>query len=211
MHMVTKFLVAVLAGAALPATAEACSVIMAEQPSRAEQLRQARRAIDGATAIVDGEVVRPFIRGRQNALVRSARVLKGSPPELFEVGERDSCDIALDAAGARLRMLLRGGPDVYYLDIDYSNARFEDRLLRSDRRRDWPYRTGGTAPPLLDPPDGGTSPPAQETHGRVALEQIEQGPCRLPSRSLEPAVAVDEEAGVVGGGLGQGLELFRVG
>jgi hypothetical protein len=143
MHFGARLLGVLIAAAAMPATAEACSVIMDHQPSPAENLREARRLIGGATAVVDGEVVRPFIRGRQNALIRAARVLKGSPQALFEVGERDSCDIALVAVGERRRLILSGGPDVYYLSVDQSNARYEDRVLRSDRRREWPFRAGG--------------------------------------------------------------------
>jgi hypothetical protein len=102
-------------------------------------MREARRLIGQATAVIDGEVVRPFADG-QPALVRATRVLKGPVKELFAVGGRQSCDRALTEVGERLRLILVGGPEVYYLRVDYSNARYEDRLLRSDRRRDWPYR-----------------------------------------------------------------------
>jgi hypothetical protein len=100
---------------------------------------EARRLIREATAVIDGEVVRPLADG-QPALVRAARVLKGPVQEFFAVGERHSCDLALTEAGARRRLILVGGPEVYFLPVDYSNARYEDRLLGSDRRRDWPYR-----------------------------------------------------------------------
>jgi hypothetical protein len=122
-----------------PATAQACSVVITRQSGPAERMREARRSIREATAIVDGEVVRP-LAGSQPALVRAARVLKGPIQDFFSVGERDSCDIALTDAGQRLRLILLGGPEVYFLPMGYSNARYEDRLLHSDRRRDWPYR-----------------------------------------------------------------------
>ena len=44
-------------------------------------------------------------------------------------------------------MILTGGPDIYDLEIDGSNARAEDRLLGSDRRRDWPYVRGTVVRP----------------------------------------------------------------
>jgi hypothetical protein len=122
-----------------PAAAHACSVIVTGEPSLAEKAREARGLIAHATAVIDGEVVRPSADG-QPALVRAARVLKGPVQEFFSVGERDSCDIALTKVGVRLRLILFGGPDVYFLPVAYSNARQEDRILRSDRRRDWPYK-----------------------------------------------------------------------
>jgi hypothetical protein len=102
----------------------------------------AKDAVDGSTAIIDGEVVQPFIEGKQNAIVRAVRVLKGPDAELFEVGERDSCSLRLDRPGERRRMLLVGGSKVYDLWNDGSNARYEDRLLTSDRSKLWPYVAG---------------------------------------------------------------------
>ncbi|HEX8525518.1 hypothetical protein [Allosphingosinicella sp.] len=104
-------------------------------------MREARRLIRRATAVIDGEVVRAFADG-QPAIVRASRVLRGPVQEFFAIGERDSCDMALTAVGQRLRLILIGGPEVYFLPVDYSNARFEDRVLGSDRRREWPLRTG---------------------------------------------------------------------
>lgn len=125
----------------------ACSVVIPSSWGPAEFRKVARDAVQSATAIIDGEVIRPAIPGRQNALVRAARVFKGPNQTEFEVGERDSCSILLDQTGERRRMLLVGGPDVYELQNDGANARYEDRLLRSDRRRVWPYRAGAPAEP----------------------------------------------------------------
>ena len=127
-----------------PEVAQACSVFVTREPYPAERRREARRVLDQATAVVDGEVVRAMTAG-QPALVRAERVLKGPNQEFFAVGERDSCDVALTEAGQRLRLVLTGGPDLYFLPVDYSNARFEDRILRSDRRRDWPARRRSNA------------------------------------------------------------------
>lgn len=126
-----------------PVPAQACSVIADHIWSPAEQRAAARRAIASATAIVDGEVIRPFVRGGAPALVRVHRRFKGPEQELIEVGERHSCDVALTATGERSRMILVGGPDVYFLDsLTNGSPHIVDRLLGSDRERDWPYVRG---------------------------------------------------------------------
>jgi len=122
--------------------ASACSVVVSTKLGTADYRKMAKEAVDGSTAIIDGEVVQPFIEGKQNAIVRAVRVLKGPDAELFEVGERDSCSLRLDRPGERRRMLLVGGPKVYDLWNDGSNARYEDRLLTSDRSKLWPYVAG---------------------------------------------------------------------
>lgn len=125
---------------ALPAPALACSII-ARDWSPYELQAQARERIERATAIIDGEVVRP-LSNTEPALVRAERVLRGPDQAFFEVGEFTSCDIALVRTGERLRMILYGGPDVYFLSIDASNADYEDRILGSDRETVWPYFPG---------------------------------------------------------------------
>lgn len=124
-----------------PGVASACSIVVTDHSTSARRA-DAQRTVGQATAIVDGEVIRPLIRGQQNALVRAHRVLRGPPAETFEVGEQTSCDIALTNQGERLRLLLVGGPDVYFLRVDNSNARYEDEILESDRSVDWPYYVG---------------------------------------------------------------------
>jgi hypothetical protein len=114
---------------------------MVREPTFAERARQARQTIERATAIVDGEVIRAAT-GVQPAIVRATRVLKGPAQELFAIGQRDSCDIGLVLVGERRRYILVGGPELYFLPLKYSNDRAEDRILRSDRRRVWPYRQG---------------------------------------------------------------------
>ena len=123
------------------ASAHACSVVVTREPTPSEERREAEELIDRATAIFDGEVIRPWSASAP-ALVRVERVLKGEDRQFVLVGERDSCDIALTRSGERLRLILVGGPDLFYLPVDYSNATAEDRLLGSDRRRDWPYYWG---------------------------------------------------------------------
>src|SRR4051812_26427658 len=48
----------------------------------------------------------------------------------------------------------------------------------------------------------------QQPHRSVALHQVEQDPRRLPALALQPPVAIDQQAGIVGGGLGEGLDLL---
>ena len=110
-------------------------------PSPAEQRRSAEATIEWSVAIIDGEVVRP-IDGSTPALVRAVRVLKGPRQEFFEVGEQTSCDLALDAAGTRIRLFLIGGPDVWYAPVTLSYPGYEDELLGSNRTQDWPFRWG---------------------------------------------------------------------
>ncbi|MFN7128330.1 MAG: hypothetical protein ACK4OJ_04635 [Brevundimonas sp.] len=142
MRILTSAFMAIAVGVCFfPAPARACSVAQTQEPTYAERRREARELIEQATAIVDGEVIRP-LTASEPALVRVTRILKGDHREFVMVSERTSCDIALTQMGERLRLVLVGGPDVFFLPVDYSNAVQEDRLLRSDRRRDWPYRSG---------------------------------------------------------------------
>ncbi|MEA3040334.1 MAG: hypothetical protein QOE79_2847 [Sphingomonadales bacterium] len=134
--------------AALPAAARACAVLTSREPSIPEKRRQARLLLSQASAVVDGEIVRPLQR-HQPALVRAYRVLRGPGQAFFAVGQRTSCDNALTRQGERLRLILVGGPDVYFLPVDYANAEYEDRLLHSDRRKTWPFRPGD---PVVGPP-----------------------------------------------------------
>lgn len=120
--------------------ASACAVVLTRAPSQTEQMAAARKTIDEASAIIDVEVVRAA-RENRPALVYAYRVLKGPRREWFEVASRDSCDDYLQSVGERVRLILSGGPDIYYSKAS-GYAILEDRLLGSDRRRDWPYRDG---------------------------------------------------------------------
>jgi hypothetical protein len=125
------------------APAFACSVVVPEgYEGSAQQLRDVRRSVEASTAIIDGQVVRPYVEGKQNALVLAYRVLKGPKQNFFEVGRGDSCSIVLDRVGERERMVLSAGPKVYLLYDDQAGARIEDRILGSDRRKAWPFVAG---------------------------------------------------------------------
>jgi hypothetical protein len=119
----------------LAAPATACSVVVAHEPDYWEQRDAARQSVARASAIFDGEVVE--VSGGV-AKVRAYRHFKGEPRDYYLVGTETSCDISFDKVGERWRFVLRGGPDMFYTYEDYSNARAIDRLLKSDRRKDWP-------------------------------------------------------------------------
>lgn len=128
-----------------PGAAQACTVgfMVADEPAQRE--RDARAAYYKAAAIIDGEVVRPLVYRAdgtsQPALVRAVRVRKGPRQEYFKVGDREFCDDRVPGdPGQRDRMVLVGGPDVYYWAAD--DESYVDRLLGSDRRSQWPYRAG---------------------------------------------------------------------
>ncbi|MFM5892838.1 MAG: hypothetical protein ACKOQM_00175 [Novosphingobium sp.] len=141
-HFATTAFVAALFSAA---PAIACSVVASpDYEGSAQQKRDVREAINRATLIVDGEVVRPWTHG-SSTLVRVYHVLKGSAGDYIEIlgdGGSGDCSITLDRGGERLRLILVGGPKYYELYRDQSEARIEDRILHSDRRKVWPYRTG---------------------------------------------------------------------
>jgi hypothetical protein len=125
----------------VPGVANACATVVAKDPTRTERMLRAREAVAQATAIIDGVVIQPMQADRP-AIVRAERVLKGPQALTFKVGERTSCDLELTREGEQLRLVLFGGPDVYFTNLDYSNARYEDQVLGSDRRKLWPYQRG---------------------------------------------------------------------
>jgi len=129
-----------------PGAASACLMDPNHRPTPAQVRAEARRAVHEATAIIDGEVIRPAA-GYTPALVRAHRVLKGPQQAVFEVGVQDSCSMVLTAVGQRSRLILFGGPDVWFAHLHIPDERIVDRLLRSDRRRDWPYVQGREATP----------------------------------------------------------------
>lgn len=165
---------ALLFTAAVPA--HACSVHCGKNGEYCDnspfaQRKWARQVVKNADAIIDGEVVQPFIFGKQNAIVRAHRIFKGPDQEFFEVGAPTSCDRRLDAMGERLRLVLflpplpeevseqhrdlvaqifAGQESVYYTSIDESGSEYIDDLLDSDRDEDWPYFPGEPAP--AEPP-----------------------------------------------------------
>jgi len=142
-----RFLLLPLLAMLAPAAASACTLYVPRPPTAAEQQAGARAAVDRAAAIIDGEVIRPFVPGRAPALVRVHRRFKGPQRAVVEIGVVTSCDVPLMRMGERARMLLSGGPDLYVIHMGVVSEREVDRLLGSDRRRDWPYVRGTAEAP----------------------------------------------------------------
>ena len=100
--------------------------------------------MENAFAIIDAEVVRANDYDSPPALLYAHRVLKGPDQRWFEVGTNgnDSCANVFTQVGQRQRVLLFTGPHGlwdYMLTVD---QRYVDRILGSDRRRDFPYFSG---------------------------------------------------------------------
>lgn len=123
--------------AACPVAASACDFVYPASPE--ERAADARRTIEGSSAIIDAEVIRAPTPDRP-ALVRAVRVFKGPQQDVFEIAApRTSCDIGMGGVGARQRLFLTGGPDLWFAPDTGTDPVHEDRLLGSDRNRDWPF------------------------------------------------------------------------
>lgn len=133
--------------AVLPTAAFACDFALPADPAGREAA--ARATIDQFTAIIDAEVIRAPASDRP-ALVRAVRVFKGPRQALFEIApERTSCDMPVGGVGSRRRLFLTGGPDIWRAGDTASYPADEDRLLGSDRERDWPFVGVAIVPPPL--------------------------------------------------------------
>lgn len=121
-----------------PSSAVACSIVVDHEPDYFERKAEAKRILSFATLIVDGEVVEPGA-GTSPAKVKVAHVLRGPHVDYVMVGPGDSCDMKFEVKGERFRFVLQGGPDVYTTWVDNSYAPEIDRMLKSDRRKVWPY------------------------------------------------------------------------
>jgi hypothetical protein len=149
---VTRYLATVWMSVAIPLTALAaaspalsCSADSNKARSgSAQERRDVRKMIEQSVLIVDGEVVRLSTR-EEPALVEVDQVLRGWSGNFIEVGGPSAgsdCTVALLRNGERLRFILSGGPTPYDLYRDSSNPRLVDRILKSDRRKLWPYVAG---------------------------------------------------------------------
>jgi hypothetical protein len=119
--------------------AHACSIVIMHPPTWAERRAEAKKAIQNATAILDGEVVEPGQDGGAPAKIRVQRVFKGNAGAFVDVyGDSGNCDLNFSRVGEKVRLILFGKPDHYTTWVDDSNARHIDRILKSDRRKDWP-------------------------------------------------------------------------
>lgn len=139
-------LVGAVAAVGVGAEASACSIVVTHEPTPYEKMRRARETIAEAAAVIDGEVIAPYRSEEEPAVVRAEHVLKGPAKVEFKVAAPTSCHEAFTEVGLRARMVLYGGPDVYTAPDTQTEARYEDKVLKSDRRRVWPW-TPAPKPP----------------------------------------------------------------
>ncbi|MBX3563477.1 MAG: hypothetical protein KF730_02760 [Sphingomonas sp.] len=122
--------------------ARACSILVDHEPTFAERRASAEKTVAEASVILDGEVVEAGVDGGAPARIRVIRVFKGTPEPFIHVfGDSGACDLNFERVGERWRFVLFGTADRYRSWVDYSNARAIDRVLKSDRRKDWPLNT----------------------------------------------------------------------
>ncbi|WP_260482818.1 hypothetical protein [Sphingomicrobium flavum] len=134
----------VLAGVALamPGAANACAIVsLGPEPSFARNKINAQRAIDRAYAIIDAEVVRAGSYP-ESTLIFAHRSFKGPDQQWFEVAETDSCSRSFEVNGERMRLFVYQREGVLTVEDPTVESRFIDRLLGSDRERDYPYFPG---------------------------------------------------------------------
>lgn len=121
-----------------PIEASACSIVRDHVPDYRERKAEARRILSFATLIVDGEVIDPGT-STSPAKIKVTHVLRGPQVDYVLVGPGDSCDMSFEVKGERFRFVLQGGPEIYTTWVDNSYAPEVDKLLKSDRRKVWPY------------------------------------------------------------------------
>ena len=138
-----KRLVSLAAFCALlaPALAHACSIVSAGEPAFWENKARAKKLLSQATLVVDGEVVEPET-DTTPAKIKVVHWFRGPKVAYFfsKSGGGD-CTDSFEVRGVRQRFIMFGGPDVYdtFMGYEPSAQRDIDRLLGSDRRKDWPY------------------------------------------------------------------------
>ena len=148
--MVMLLRLAALAVLPCAAPVQACAVVTDHEPTGAELRQRAKASVSRATLIVDGEVIEAWREGHP-AVIKVAHVLKGPAATNVRIDALDSCDIAFEEVGEKARFVLTGGPGVYSTVDDGTNAREIDRLLKSDRRKVWPYSNPAHLPKTRKP------------------------------------------------------------
>jgi len=130
----------------ISAPANACSIVVDPNQTYADRLKNVRQEIDRATAIIDGEVVRAGSSG-SIALLYAHRVLKGPNQHWFYVlsGTGGDCRREFSQVGERARLFLYQDRDGLTADSGMDPS-LEDRILRSDRRKLYPYFSGPRRP-----------------------------------------------------------------
>lgn len=134
--------------------------------------------IEMAEAVIDAEVLQPYIHGKQNGIIRAHRIFKGPDQETYEIAGGTTCDFMPYAEGERLRLFLFKSPPWVWMAAQLAEGSVPmapgkvgvfyareappsiDALLDSDRDEDWPYYPGGGEQWQPEPP---TPLPARES------------------------------------------------
>jgi len=129
-----------LCAAVVPAAASACDVAKVREPTVQENVARAKFLLSKATLVVDGEVVEPETMTTP-ARVRVVHWFRGPKVAYFySRGDDGACFDMFMTKGERRRFVMIGGPVVYRTStMEISSNREVDRMLGSDRRKDWPY------------------------------------------------------------------------
>ncbi|MBN8815464.1 MAG: hypothetical protein J0J06_08465 [Sphingomonas sp.] len=130
-----------LAAFAWPAVASACSIVVDHEPTFWENKARAKELLAQATLVVDGEVIEPETETTP-AKIKVVRWFRGPKVDyFFSKGGGGDCTDRFEVKGERQRFVMFGGPEVYdtFMGFEPSPQRAIDRLLGSDRRKDWPY------------------------------------------------------------------------
>jgi len=144
-----KIRLAVIALIALtfwPSLALACQPTYWGHPrSSAQKLMDARQAIDLAFAIIDAKVVKSDAAADAPILLYAHRVLKGPMNIRWYSANYIDCVGYYAAKGMRARLFIYQDADGYtYVrseDMD-AESEYVDRILGSDRTKDFPSRKG---------------------------------------------------------------------
>src|SRR3569623_992576 len=129
-----------LCAAVVPAAASACDVAQVREPTVQEIVARAKFLLFEATLVVDGEVVEPETMTTP-ARVRVVHWFRGPKVAYFySRGDDGASYDMIMTKGERRRFVMIGGPVVYRTStMEISSNREVDRMLGSDRRKDWPY------------------------------------------------------------------------
>lgn len=127
----------------------ACMPPIYDKPQTpAQKLNDAKAGIARAVAIIDAEVVRTGGYDNGAALLYAHRILRGPQDRWYEVGTngRDSCAIEFKRVGERMRLFIFKGPHGFFIADPFVDERYVDKLLGSNRKKDYPYFGGAARP-----------------------------------------------------------------
>jgi hypothetical protein len=130
--IMTKRLAPLCVAVCLTFTSPAQACRFAPPGDEAARQAAARATVSRATAIIEADVIRPYISEAEPALLRARRVIKGPyGKRQYRVAGATSCHIQFRQIGRAGRVLLFGGPGVYTASMYPSSAEDIDRAIRA--------------------------------------------------------------------------------